>query len=66
MLGAELRRDLGAEIGLRVGINTGEVVVADDSDDVVGDPVNVAARLEAAAAIGDVLMELRRAASCAM
>ena len=29
---------------------------ADDSDDVVGDPVNVAARLETAAAIGDVLI----------
>ena len=52
----ELQRDLGVEVGLRVGINTGEVVVSDDSDDVVGDPVNVAARLETAAAIGDVLI----------
>ena len=34
-------------LGLRVGINTGEVVVSADTTDVVGDPVNVAARLQA-------------------
>ena len=55
-LAAELQRDLGADIGLRVGINTGEVVVSPDTDDIVGDPVNVAARLEAAAAVGEVLL----------
>ncbi len=38
-LATELQRDLGADIGLRVGINTGEVVVSSDSDDIVGDPV---------------------------
>ena len=51
-----LRTEHGADIGLRVGVNTGEVVVPTDSDDVVGDPVNVAARLEAAAAPGEVLV----------
>ena len=35
-----------ATIGLRVAVNTGEVVVSGDNDDVVGDPVNVAARLQ--------------------
>ncbi len=35
-----------AEIGLRVAVNTGEVVVSGAEDDVVGDPVNVAARLQ--------------------
>ncbi|MEA3055520.1 MAG: hypothetical protein QOD30_952, partial [Actinomycetota bacterium] len=51
---ADMAVELG--IGLRVGVNTGEVVVADGTDDIVGDPVNVAARLEAAAALGDVLL----------
>ena len=44
-----VRRQLGPSdtgVGLRVGVNTGEVVVADGDDDVVGDAVNVAARLE--------------------
>lgn len=43
-------------VALRVGINTGEVVVSPDSDDVVGDPVNVAARLEGAAGLGEVFV----------
>ena len=55
-LATKLQRDLGADIGLRVGVNTGEVVVSPDTDDIVGDPVNVAARLEAAAAVGEVLI----------
>ena len=36
---------LVGDIGLRVAINTGEVVVSADHTDVVGDPVNVAARV---------------------
>src|SRR4029453_7100443 len=36
----------GSEIGLRVAVNTGEVVVSSDDSDIVGDPVNVAARLQ--------------------
>ncbi|HYD10438.1 MAG TPA: adenylate/guanylate cyclase domain-containing protein, partial [Acidimicrobiales bacterium] len=43
-----------ADVSLRVGINTGEVVVSPDTTDVVGDPVNVAARLESAAGLGEV------------
>ena len=41
-------------VALRVGVNTGEVVVSPNSVDVVGDPVNVAARLEAAAGLGEI------------
>jgi class 3 adenylate cyclase/ketosteroid isomerase-like protein len=42
-------------VGLRVGINSGEVVVGAD-DDVVGDAVNVAARLNESAPNGGVLV----------
>jgi class 3 adenylate cyclase len=44
----------GVEVGLRVGINTGEVVIADA--DLVGDVLNTAARLEAACTPGQVLV----------
>ena len=44
------------EVGLRVGINTGEVVIADDDVDVVGDALNTAARIEAACRPGRVLV----------
>ena len=44
------------DVALRVGINTGEVVVSPASDDVIGDPVNVAARLEGAAGLGEVFV----------
>ncbi|MGH7893915.1 MAG: AAA family ATPase, partial [Candidatus Binatia bacterium] len=44
------------EVGLRVAVNTGEVVVSDDDGDVVGDPVNVAARLQQEARDGDVVI----------
>jgi len=52
------RKELAAldDIGLRVGINTGEVVVAADNTDVVGDPVNVAARLQSEAHDGQVVI----------
>jgi class 3 adenylate cyclase len=54
---AELGGPGGAPgVGLRVGVNTGEVVVTADDDDVVGDVVNVAARLEQAARPGEVLV----------
>ncbi len=50
------RADLGDALGLRVAVNTGEVVVSADHSDVVGDPVNVAARLQQEAHDGDVLI----------
>ncbi len=45
-----------ADIDLRVAINTGEVVVGVDDTDIVGDPVNVAARLQQEARPGDVVI----------
>jgi class 3 adenylate cyclase/type II secretory pathway predicted ATPase ExeA len=45
-----------ARFALRVGVNTGEVVVTSGDADVVGDAVNVAARLEQAARPGEVLV----------
>lgn len=44
------------KIGLRVAVNTGEVVVEAATDDVIGDPVNVAARLQDVAQDGDVVI----------
>jgi class 3 adenylate cyclase len=55
----ELVRELGAPlegVGLRVAVNTGEVVVGDDQTAVIGDPTNVAARLRHEARDGDVLI----------
>ena len=48
----------GDRLALRIGVNTGEVVVGrprEGSSFVTGDPVNVAARLEQAAAPGEIL-----------
>ncbi len=53
---AEDVADRLGSLSMRVGINTGEVVVSEADDDVVGDPVNVAARLEHAAPDGGVLI----------
>ena len=59
---AGLREELGARFGmepeLRVGVNTGEVLAGriGGAYTVVGDAVNVAARLQAAAAVGGVLV----------
>src|SRR5262249_29479900 len=44
------------EIDLRIGVNTGEVVTGTGDTLVTGDAVNVAARLEQAAAPGEVLL----------
>ncbi|MCU0261812.1 MAG: AAA family ATPase, partial [Ilumatobacteraceae bacterium] len=46
----------GVELGLRVGVNTGELVVGVDDVDLVGDVLNTAARLEAACEPGHVLV----------
>jgi class 3 adenylate cyclase len=60
-LAGEIKQRHGAEIGLRVGINTGEVVagreaVARGEVMVTGDAVNVAARLQQRAEPGQVLV----------
>jgi predicted ATPase/class 3 adenylate cyclase len=58
-LNKELERDRGVTIASRIGLNTGEVV-ADASGGnqtiATGDAVNVAARLEQAAAPGEILI----------
>ena len=65
-----MRRRLGELFGdalaLRIGVNTGEVVVGrprEGSSFVTGDPVNVAARLEQAAAPGEILAGERTVAA---
>ena len=52
-------RDLGTRIEARIGVNTGEVIAGDPSTGesfVSGDAVNLAARLEQAAAPGEVFL----------
>jgi class 3 adenylate cyclase len=61
-----LEEQLGARFRLRIGINTGEVVVGQPrvaSSFASGDAVNVAARLEQAAAPGEILVSERTAAA---
>ncbi len=58
-LNTELRRRWDTELRTRTGVNTGEVVAGDPSQGesfVIGDAVNVAARLEQSAAAGEVLL----------
>ena len=52
---ADAQREAVGQVGLRVAVNTGEVV-ADDKTEIIGDPVNVAARLQQEARDGDVLL----------
>jgi len=59
VLNKELERDHAATLACRIGVNTGEVVAGDASVRqalVTGDAVNVAARLEQAAPVGEVLL----------
>jgi class 3 adenylate cyclase/tetratricopeptide (TPR) repeat protein len=57
VLNKELQRDRGVEIGIRIGVNTGEVVAGTGDQTVAtGDAVNVAARLEQAARPGEILI----------
>jgi class 3 adenylate cyclase/tetratricopeptide (TPR) repeat protein len=51
---AELNAGLDEPISIRMGLNTGEVVVGDGHTLVTGDAVNVAARLEQSAAAGEI------------
>ncbi|MDG2111615.1 MAG: adenylate/guanylate cyclase domain-containing protein, partial [Actinomycetota bacterium] len=55
-IGSHVEGRYGIDVGLRVGINTGEVVIADEDDDIVGDVLNTAARIEAACVPGSVLV----------
>jgi class 3 adenylate cyclase/tetratricopeptide (TPR) repeat protein len=58
-LNADLERQHGEGLAARIGVNTGEVVAGDPSAGqrlVTGDAVNVAARLEQAAAPGEILL----------
>jgi class 3 adenylate cyclase/tetratricopeptide (TPR) repeat protein len=57
-LNAEFEPAWGVALRTRIGINTGEVVVGrrPDASLVVGDAVNVAARLEQTAAPGEILL----------
>jgi class 3 adenylate cyclase len=55
VLNGELERDWGVRIGMRVGVNTGEVVIRPEGL-AVGDAMNTAARLEQAAPAGAVLV----------
>jgi class 3 adenylate cyclase/ketosteroid isomerase-like protein/tetratricopeptide (TPR) repeat protein len=50
------QREVVGSVGLRVAVNTGEVVVSDDHAAGIGDPLNVAARLQQEAHDGDVLI----------
>jgi class 3 adenylate cyclase/tetratricopeptide (TPR) repeat protein len=57
LLNKELEREHGVTLAARIGVNTGEVVAgASEQTLVTGDTVNIAARLEQAAAPGDVLI----------
>ena len=58
-LNDELERRFGRRLAIRIGVNTGEVVAsAANGDDpmAAGEAINVAARLEEAAAPGEILM----------
>ena len=55
----ELNAELGAALAVRIGVNTGEAVAGGGEERqflVTGDAVNVAARLEQAAAPGEILV----------
>ena len=59
ILNDELQRDLGVTLEMRIGVNTGEVIVGKSragGSSATGDAVNVAARLEQVADPGEVLI----------
>jgi class 3 adenylate cyclase len=62
----QMRELFGGRLALRIGVNTGDVVVGrprEGSSFVTGDAVNVCARLEQAAASGEILVGERTAAA---
>lgn len=59
VLNNELGRDWAVRLDSRTGVNTGEVAVVESADNqvlVFGDAANLAARLEQAAGIGEILI----------
>jgi class 3 adenylate cyclase/predicted ATPase len=56
VLNTELEADFGATVSLRTGVNTGQVVTGTEERLAAGDAVNLAARLEQAAAPGEIIM----------
>jgi class 3 adenylate cyclase/tetratricopeptide (TPR) repeat protein len=59
VLNTEIERERGVTLAVRTGVNTGEAVVGDPESGqfyATGDAVNVAARLEQAAAPGEILL----------
>jgi len=52
----DAERAMLGSVGLRIAVNTGEVVVSDEYTAGIGDPLNVAARLQQEARDGDVLI----------
>jgi class 3 adenylate cyclase/predicted ATPase len=56
VLNRELETDLGITVSVRVGVNTGQVVAGTGERLATGDAVNLAARLEQAAAPGEIVI----------
>jgi class 3 adenylate cyclase/tetratricopeptide (TPR) repeat protein len=56
LLNAELEADFGTTVNVRTGVNTGQVVAGTEERLVTGDAVNLAARLEQAAAPGEIII----------
>ena len=55
-LNEQLDRDYAVLLQLRIGVNTGEVVVTGDEQLATGDAMNTAARLEQSASPGEILI----------
>ncbi len=55
-LNSDLERDYATTVTVRMGVNTGQVVTGTEERLATGDAVNVAARLEQAAAPGEIVI----------
>jgi class 3 adenylate cyclase/ketosteroid isomerase-like protein len=55
-LNEDLGSSWGVRLAMRTGVNTGELVIGEEEEIFVGDAMNTAARLEQAAAAGQVLV----------